>query len=1463
MYCLLPHKTSILFRLLVSIQEGILLSLVLNLSGAFASSKVTLSSVLQAPLLILQALSSCKDRHPFFLSCTDNYSFLSIPLANFISIADSRCIGLVPSPYEHTCIILSQRHRAWPEIAQNFGYDSIPIEPLLVRADIRFTNFAALDHVALDLLATHRAYIINTHHNIMRKQYQEIIKAERNAHEWKIPFNQPSKTELEAAQVTQLTRTLVKNVGDTFAKDKWIHIDGPPSDQKALAHKDRKKQMFKNLHALYSTMDVLSLLLGPYGLEIPGVESLDGLLIKVESKGGEVPTEDKLDVDADFIPDVDDNDDDDLDDGSDDEYDEDQLYKPTISTSNFFDPLAYNPPPATTAPLQPWHIRAFRRSTKEKVVKLLKKINDLWKNCHPVDAPLKALIAKAFRDANFSVCECEGEADLCIGQKDGRVGVFTSDSDHLFHGAAVVFRKDPKSPRIFNIFNVDTLRKKAGLSKQAWCLLALVTRNDYSINAPRYGFKRNLKTIKKLPGCKNSRVNASQLLDLYIAEVNKTKVVKNHVDRSRYKHAISIFIDHKETFVDSRSSNAVPVHDDVRIMFEQVNYYFYLWANPTLRVPHEEDFNDYIYGRIIIPSYAQLWHPPKGRSTRTLRPDPASLPPAAVPAAVPAAGAQSSSSSWILQEYEDEDINDYRYGWISNHSVMATWRNRQRFLYRTSPSLCALDVAATIAPDSVVSFPLTSAAVPAAGTQSLPSWLLGSYEDEDINDYRYGWISNHSAMATWKNRQRFLYRTSPALCALDVDTTLLLGPDVPARSQPTVAMHRHWAIPFRERSGWRPHHSLMSSNQFRPTIYTIPQEAGVPSGSPSAAFLFKRRKQQRAKERKKSREKTDEEIAKEEQKKAEDRIKKRRPLTSRAARDKAFRESQEDEPAEKGDAGRPDPTTIISNHLKTKYEVESLDYGTVHARLKDTVCASVTDSDIQKAIIKDIETVIYEMVWIASEAWRSASLAVFKFITKTMRANRGSTENSIKNRRQRLDNIGNKTGTWFYHVLFAFYNLDQSSQQYAATKDPSKDYNQIVRDHINTYKQAGRTHPVLNDLITGGLSGFLKGVGKNIEQAVQRHYMENIKVLVERVKAFSPTWALHAGRQVIVSINKSGVSSKYGNVAAFCLLNAQLPSDKRMKILPQMQFTDRFINIAETELLLALKHYKNVSQHTVKYLNLDKFRSDLSPYIAHPGDLYHRLFVSDSVGYSRSVSLLHPDISYRSSTKTPYLDLRQKDNRAYNTAREGVVTATEMGARVAGAKELYASRKKVLLDIVDPFFKDASINKTRLDKDTTGQLRERTYILKGSICTDGHQLYLLAFHTTRPYVWARQEPKTTKALLGDIREVLTEEDYQEVLVDERKFRLLSMDPGIKETITATVFDSRFPNRVKNITISQGSQLDPERKWKRSLKRAKKNFKHGDSEIGKLEQSIKSIEYPEADPSLENDENVWWALERSA
>ncbi|KAF9128058.1 hypothetical protein BGW39_005367 [Mortierella sp. 14UC] len=61
-------------------------------------------------------------------------------------------------------------------------------------------------------------------------------------------------------------------------------------------------------------------------------------------------------------------------------------------------------------------------------------------------------------------------------------------------------------------------------------------------------------------------------------------------------------------------------------------------------------------------------------------------------------------------------------------------------------------------------------------------------------------------------------------------------------------------------------------------------------------------------------------------------------------------------------------------------------------------------------------------------------------------------------------------------------------------------------------------------------------------------------------------------------------------------------------------------------------------------------------------------------------------------------------------------------------------------------------------------------------------------------------------------------------------------------------------------MTQPSQLDPECKWKGGLKWAKTSSKYGD--IHELERSIKPIEYPQADLSVQDDEDVWTVLDRS-
>jgi hypothetical protein len=135
--------------------------------------------------------------------------------------------------------------KAWSEGVKEFGYDGVSIEPAGIKVGVNYASFGTLNYVVLDLLATHRAYIINTHHNIMRRQFEAINKAECKAHQRGLPYTRPFPAQVEAEQITQLSQTLVKNIKDTFDKGIDVHIDGQPSDQKALAHKERSVQRDK------------------------------------------------------------------------------------------------------------------------------------------------------------------------------------------------------------------------------------------------------------------------------------------------------------------------------------------------------------------------------------------------------------------------------------------------------------------------------------------------------------------------------------------------------------------------------------------------------------------------------------------------------------------------------------------------------------------------------------------------------------------------------------------------------------------------------------------------------------------------------------------------------------------------------------------------------------------------------------------------------------------------------------------------------------------------------------------------------------------------------------------------------------------------------------------------------------------------------------------------------------------
>ncbi|KAF9109965.1 hypothetical protein BGW39_004893, partial [Mortierella sp. 14UC] len=95
-----------------------------------------------------------------------------------------------------------------------------------------------------------------------------------------------------------------------------------------------------------------------------------------------------------------------------------------------------------------------------------------------------------------------------------------------------------------------------------------------------------------------------------------------------------------------------------------------------------------------------------------------------------------------------------------------------------------------------------------------------------------------------------------------------------------------------------------------------------------------------------------------------------------------------------------------------------------------------------------------------------------------------------------------------------------------------------------------------------------------------------------------------------------------------------------------------------------------------------------------------------------------------------------------------------------------------------------------------------------------------------------------KKLLGDIKDRFpTDVELLQAHPSLHAYRIVAMDPGLANTVTAVMLDSRFPNRVKNVAISSASQNQPQKNHRRTLNAAKR--KRG---IQRLENTIQGVEY---------------------
>ncbi|KAF9146337.1 hypothetical protein BGX30_001351 [Mortierella sp. GBA39] len=624
----------------------------------------------------------------------------------------------------------------------------------------------------------------------------------------------------------------------------------------------------------------------------------------------------------------------------------------------------------------------------------------------------------------------------------------------------------------------------------------------------------------------------------------------------------------------------------------------------------------------------------------------------------------------------------------------------------------------------------------------------------------------------------------------------------------------------------------MSSNKYRIRNYTIPSgpSPSADGGDADQHQNQKKKKKKKGGRRTNKKQKTEEEKLKEEAVKREKAAARRRPDTSKKGRT---------EPNPNATPKNDDPATILDRVLKGKYALNVLEVGTVGQRLKDSIAFHCRKNlpEVRERIFNDLNDFFLALVKIATDVVHAARIALSCYIAKVMFDFPANTQAEIIARKNKLQDIGDIGGKhWFGSVLNAIFRWDQGRTEKQVVRE-------IVGDYRALYAQAGLVHNRWTDLISGGMSSFLRQVGDDMESTIQGHFFGNIKELVERVKTTNPTWCQGEGAPLLNDMyvdptnpkNDKHMFRNYGIVAAFWTLNAHLPSYRRFALFPKYKHKDLYVTITEKHIMEALPFRPNTSPATLAFLGPFTVRS----VIAHPGELVYRLFMTSTVGYKKTSCLMNP--SQSGPDFPPFFLPPSVDCDDFQDAYDALQSEYEIRGNRA-ATPAFSQAKRNFISAIDKAIMEAKDIRSAInDDDKNKERHRRMHILHGSIQTNGLDAKLHAFHTAqKKHLAGTYVPKTTKSLLGDIKTKYPSRD--ELLrnhLSPEVYRIVAMDPGLANTITAVILDSRSPNRVRNLAISSASQKEPERHYRRGLNAAK--HKRG---INFLENSIVPVEFPQ-------------------
>jgi 5'-3' exonuclease len=552
---------------------------------------------------------------------------------------------------------------------------------------------------------------------------------------------------------------------------------------------------------------------------------------------------------------------------------------------------------------------------------------------------------------------------------------------------------------------------------------------------------------------------------------------------------------------------------------------------------------------------------------------------------------------------------------------------------------------------------------------------------------------------------------------------------------------------------------------------------------------------------------------------------------------------------------------IVQDKLSAKYMTMSMDCGTLSRRLYDGLRTNYShlSTEQQAKLSNAIATTIKEMVYIGTETTRMILQAIACYLAKIMTENPTTRKEDTDERKRLFRQFDYFENNAFFSNmmtdLFCWHDQSKRRGRPRADSSANRCASEILDNYCAILGVAGKSVPDLKRRLHGGLGAFFQLTGQRIADIVQSHYRRNNLELLRRVKQFNEEWYFGEGRTIVEDVDREkGTSTMYGQVSLFWLLNSRLPPSKQLKYFPESDFTDQHFVITERALLDALLAGR-------KDLDIVKETFSGSHEVSdQPGDLVFKLFLSGQVDYAKTVCVVNPTVpanaDFEQRGMLPLLNQTESEF-------EEQLDTFENASNLRDAKETFKN-------YLDKHLEDPREYKAKIDSGDRG-IACRKNVLSGSISTNGHDLQVLAYSITNPKPKPGPAKKVannkTRSKLPDVKEVLKTPDQVQCLdLDPDAYVVVGIDPGVRNTATATIMTSAEPDTYRNLTISQSSQCVTTKRYLHRLEQAKRKTMHWipsrgqEANICELENSIQPVE-----PRQVNDSEllpVWQSLRTS-